>query len=69
VELLAEAAAQVDISGWREQFDSVMLAEEQQRFDERLAACPPEQRQWWLRQYANPVVSRQSARAAHLENQ
>ena len=69
VEQLAEAAAQVDISGWREQFDSVMLAEEQQRFDERLAACPPEQRQWWLRQYANPVVSRQSARAAHLENQ
>ncbi|NLY58274.1 MAG: glycerol acyltransferase [Gammaproteobacteria bacterium] len=69
VEQLAEAAAQVNISGWREQFDSVMLAEEQQRFDERLAACPPEQRQWWLRQYANPVVSRQSARAAHLENQ
>lgn len=68
VEQLAEAAAQVNISGWREQFDSVMLAEEQQRFDERLAACPPEQRQWWLRQYANPVVSRQSARAAHLEN-
>lgn len=59
VEKLADAAAQVDISGWREQFEPAMLAEEQQRFDQRLAACPQEQRLWWLRQYANPVIGRQ----------
>ena len=59
VEKLPDVPAEVDISGWREQFEPVMLAEEQQRFDQRLAACPQEQRLWWLRQYANPVISRQ----------
>lgn len=59
VEQLPEAQSQVDIAGWRDQFDPATLAEEQQRFDQRLAACPAEQRQWWLRQYANPVISRQ----------
>ena len=59
VEQLVEAQTQVDISGWRDQFDRAMLAQEQQRFDQRLAACPDQQRQWWLRQYANPVISRQ----------
>lgn len=49
----------VDISGWREQFEAAVLAEEQARFSQRLAACPADQRQWWLRQYANPVISRQ----------
>src|SRR5690606_11834318 len=49
----------VDISGWREQFEAAVLAEEQTRFAQRLAACPADQRQWWLRQYANPVISRQ----------
>lgn len=58
-EQLAEAQTQVDIRGWRDQFESAMLTEEQQRFDQRLAACPDQQRQWWLRQYANPVISRQ----------
>ena len=59
VEKLPDVPAEVDISGWREQFEPAMLAEEQQRFDQRLAACPQEQRLWWLRQYANPVISRQ----------
>lgn len=59
VEQLPEAQSQVDIAGWRDQFDPATLAEEQQRFDQRLAACPAEQRQWWLRQYANSVISRQ----------
>lgn len=58
-ERLPEVAEQVDISNWRDQFDRTMLAEEQQRFEQRLAACPQEQRQWWLYQYANPVLSRQ----------
>lgn len=59
LEQLPDAPAEVDIAGWREQFEPAMLAEEQQRFDLRLAACPREQRLWWLRQYANPVISRQ----------
>lgn len=54
-----EPAPGVDISGWREQFEAAVLAEEQARFSQRLAACPADQRQWWLRQYANPVISRQ----------
>ena len=58
-ERLPEVAAQVDISGWREQVDKAILAEEQQRFEQRLAACPPAQQQWWLYQYANPVISHQ----------
>lgn len=58
VEQLSELLPQVDISGWREQFEQTLLAEEQQRFDQRLAACPHPHRQWWLRQYANPVISR-----------
>ena len=33
------------------------LATEQVRFDERLAQCPAEHRDWWLAQYANPVIS------------
>ena len=61
MEQLADVPIQVDISGWREQFEPSMLAEEQQRFDQRLAACPVQQRQWWLSQYANPVISRQQA--------
>lgn len=60
VEQLPDVPADVDISGWRAQFDADMLAAEQQRFDERLAACPQQQRLWWLRQYANPVISRQT---------
>lgn len=60
LEQLTDAPAEVDIAGWREQFEPAMLAEEQQRFDLRLAACPREQRLWWLRQYANPVISRQT---------
>ena len=48
----------VDISGWRDQFPAAILDEEQRRFEQRLAACPEDQRSWWLRQYANPVISR-----------
>ena len=66
MEQLPDAPAEVDISGWREQFEPAMLAEEQQRFDQRLAACPQEQRLWWLRQYANPVISSLSARHASV---
>ena len=48
----------VDLGDWREQFAAAVLNAEQQRFSERFAACPVEQREWWLRQYANPVISR-----------
>ena len=61
-ERLPEVAEQLDISGWRDQFDTAMLAEEQQRFEQRLTACPPAQQRWWLYQYANPVISRQQSR-------
>ncbi|MFA5678587.1 MAG: 1-acyl-sn-glycerol-3-phosphate acyltransferase [Pseudomonas sp.] len=60
-EQLGDLQHQVDITGWRDQFDAAMLAEEQQRFEQRLAACPEQQKPWWLRQYANPVISRQRA--------
>lgn len=59
VEQLGSEFAEVNIRGWREQFAPEVLSEEQQRFEERLAQCPAEQRLWWLRQYANPVLSRQ----------
>ena len=58
-ERLPEVAEQVDISGWRDQFDKGMLADEQQRFEQRLASCAQAQQRWWLYQYANPVISRQ----------
>src|SRR5690606_32565936 len=59
VEQLGSEFAAVDIGGSREQFAPEVLSAEQQRFEERLAQCPAEQRLWWLRQYANPVLSRQ----------
>ncbi|MGN5519473.1 1-acyl-sn-glycerol-3-phosphate acyltransferase [Halopseudomonas sp. Lyrl_26] len=59
VEQLGSEFAEVNICGWREQFAPEVLSEEQQRFEGRLAQCPAEQRLWWLRQYANPVLSRQ----------
>lgn len=49
---------EADLGNWREDFDAAMLSIEQQRFHERLEACPAEHREWWLRQYANPVISR-----------
>ena len=59
MEQLLSEQPEVDISGWRDQFEAAMLAAEEKRFAERLAGCPPDQRVWWLRQYANPVASRQ----------
>ncbi len=55
---MQELQPDTDLGNWREQFDASMLRVEQQRFSERLAACPVVQRDWWLRQYANPVISR-----------
>ncbi|WP_150302965.1 1-acyl-sn-glycerol-3-phosphate acyltransferase [Pseudomonas saliphila] len=46
------------VGDWRKQFDAQQLAEEQARFDQRLAQCPEEYRSWWLAQYANPVISK-----------
>src|SRR5690606_755602 len=57
-QLQAEYPA-VNIEGWRGQFDAATLALEEKRFADRLAACPLDQRPWWLRQYAKPVISRQ----------
>lgn len=48
----------VAVADWREQFDPDELAQEQARFEERLAACPEAERPYWLLQYANPVISR-----------
>lgn len=59
-EQLPDAPA-IDISGWRDEFDSATLTIEEHRFRQRLGACPPEQTRWWLLQYANPVISRERA--------
>ena len=59
LEQLQAECPEVNIEGWRGQFDAATLALEEKRFVDRLAACPPDQRPWWLRQYANPVISRQ----------
>ena len=56
--------ARLEISRWREEVDSATLKIEEQRFQQRLAACPEAQRPWLLLQYANPVISR--ARALEL---
>ncbi len=41
-------------------FSVESLQTEKQLFDERLAACPAEFRDWWLAMYANPVRSRRA---------
>ena len=46
------------VANWRKSFTAAEVTEEQQRFNARLAACPVEQRPFWLLQYANPVHSR-----------
>lgn len=48
----------VAVADWRGSFTPAEVAEEEQRFNARLAACPVEQRPFWLLQYANPVHSR-----------
>ena len=45
------------IGDWRKGFDAQQLAAEQARFEQRLGQCPAEHRDWWLAQYANPVIS------------
>jgi 1-acyl-sn-glycerol-3-phosphate acyltransferase len=45
------------LGDWRSQFPAAVLETETARFNQRLAECPAEHRTWWLRQYANPVIS------------
>ena len=46
------------VAAWRNDFTPTEVAAEEQRFKTRLAACPSDQRAYWLLQYANPVHSR-----------
>ncbi len=46
------------LGDWQKEFAPEVLAAETRRFEQRLAECPEQQRTWWLRQYANPVISR-----------
>ncbi len=43
---------------WREQFDDADIAKQEVLFQERLAQCPQEARQWFLKIYANPVFNK-----------
>lgn len=56
IEQQGEIPAQV--AAWRNDFTPTEVAAEEQRFKARLAACPSDQRAYWLLQYANPVHSR-----------
>lgn len=50
-------APALSVGDWRSAFAPQVLAQEQARFEQRLASCPPDQRPYWLMQYANPVIS------------
>lgn len=45
------------LGDWQTQFSEAVLQAETARFEQRLQECPAEHRTWWLRQYANPVIS------------
>ncbi|MFN3580020.1 MAG: 1-acyl-sn-glycerol-3-phosphate acyltransferase [Pseudomonas sp.] len=51
-------APKLQLGDWRENFTAEVLHAEQQRFEQRLAACPAQEQAMWLLQYANPVISR-----------
>jgi 1-acyl-sn-glycerol-3-phosphate acyltransferase len=49
---------------WRAGFETERLAAEQARFEQRLGECAVAERECWLLQYANPVISAAASAAA-----
>jgi 1-acyl-sn-glycerol-3-phosphate acyltransferase len=60
-------AGSVIIENWRSRFEPGQLVAEQARFDQRLGDCPAAERDSWLLQYANPVVSVAASAALSYE--
>tara|TARA_R110001592_G_scaffold4318_6_gene24241 strand:+ start:12185 stop:13366 length:1182 start_codon:yes stop_codon:yes gene_type:complete len=63
----ARLAGSAIIESWRSRFEPEQLAAEQARFDQRLGDCPAAEREGWLLQYANPVVSAAASAALSYE--
>lgn len=56
-DLLCRQQMREGISGWENGFDAVDLAEKKRVFHERMNACQPDSREWFLKMYANPVIN------------